>query len=110
LGPLPVPAPPRLRGRLARRTVRFLQEYRLVLARRRWTVPQALFPGRDRQESEAGSFLRIRRWREELDLPEEVFVRIEPPPAGKIPSLRDHLAKPQYVDFRNPCWSLCSAG
>lgn len=96
---------------------------RLVLARRRWTLPQALFPGRDRQESEAGHFLRIQRWREELGLPEEVFVRIlslggerkappektwpgQIPPGknrpGKIPGLRDHLAKPQYVDFRNP--------
>jgi hypothetical protein len=24
------------------------------------------------------------------------------PPAGKGPGLRDHLTKPQYVDFRNP--------
>jgi len=45
-------------------------------ARRRWTLPQALFPGRDRRESEAGYFLRIQRWREELGVPEEVFVRI----------------------------------
>jgi hypothetical protein len=96
---------------------------RLVLARRRWTLSQALFPGRDRRESEAGYFLRIRRWREELGLPEEVFVRImdlggerrpQPvkmwpgqvpsgkKPLGKTPGLRDHLAKPQYVDFRNP--------
>ncbi|HYQ84437.1 MAG TPA: lantibiotic dehydratase, partial [Rubrobacter sp.] len=96
---------------------------RLVLARRRWTLSQALFPGRDRRESEAGTFLRIRRWREELGLPEEVFVRITdlggerraqpekmwpgqvPPgrtPLGKRPGLRDHLSKPQYVDFRNP--------
>lgn len=75
---------------------------RLVLARRRWTLPQALFPGRDRQESEAGYFLRIQRWREDLGLPEEVFVRIELPSLGKRPGLRDHLEKPQYIDFRNP--------
>ena len=96
---------------------------RLVLARRRWTLPQALFPGRDRQESEAGYFLRIQRWREDLGLPEEVFVRIvdlkgesrvppekmwpgQVPPGklspGKKPGFRDHLGKPQYVDFRNP--------
>jgi len=92
---------------------------RLVLARRRWTLPQALFPGRDRRESEAGYFLRIQRWREELGLPEEVFVRIVDPggervlpetmwpgqgknPPGKRPGLRDHLAKAQYIDFRNP--------
>ena len=96
---------------------------RLVLARRRWILPQALFPGRDRQESEAGYFLRIRRWREELDLPEEVFVRIvdlkgehralpekmwpgQVPPGkmspGKRPGFRDHLGKPQHIDFRSP--------
>lgn len=95
---------------------------RLVLARRRWTLPQALVPSRDRRESEAGYFLRIRRWREELDLPEEVFVRIVdlagerwalpettwpgpiPPgrtPPGKDRASGDHLGKPQYVDFRN---------
>lgn len=79
---------------------------RLVLARRRWTLPPALFPGRNRQESDAGYFLRIQRWREELGLPEEVFVRIEDlkgkTPAGKRPGFRDHLKKPQYIDFRNP--------
>lgn len=96
---------------------------RLVLARRRWTLPQTLFPGRDRRESEGGYFLRIQRWREELGLPEEVFVRIvdlkgesrvrpekmwpgQVPPGrtspGKRPGFRDHLVKPQYVDFRNP--------
>ena len=77
---------------------------RLVLARRRWTLPQNLFPRRDPRESGAGTFLRIRRWREELDLPEEVFVRIVDLEgrAGQRPGLRDHLAKPQYVDFRNP--------
>ncbi|HET9209569.1 MAG TPA: lantibiotic dehydratase, partial [Thermoanaerobaculia bacterium] len=96
---------------------------RLVLARRRWTLPKAHFPGRDRRESEAGYFLRIQRWREELGLPEEVFIRIvdlkgesrvrpekmwpgQVPPGrtapGKRPGLRDHLIKPQYVDFRNP--------
>ena len=74
-------------------------------------------------KSEAGYFLRIQRWREELGLPEEVFVRIVDPggeprvmpetmgpgqmlqgkkPPGKLPGLRDHLAKAQYVDFRNP--------
>ena len=95
----------------------------LVLARRRWTLPQPLFPSRDRRESEAGYFLRIQRWREELGLPEEVFVRIvdlkrEPrvlpetmgpgqvlqgkKPPGKLPGLRDHLVKTQYIDFRNP--------
>lgn len=75
---------------------------RLVLARRRWTLPPALFPGRERRESEAGYFLRVQRWREDLGLPEEVFVRLTSPSPGKRPGLREHLAKPQYVDFRNP--------
>lgn len=109
-------------GRIVHRP-RVTYRGRLVLARRRWTLPQALFPGRGRQESEAGYFLRIWRWREELGLPEEVFVRIVDPggerrvlletmgpgqmppgkvPPGKTPGLRDHLGKPQYIDFRNP--------
>ena len=87
---------------------------RLVLARRRWTLPQALFPGRDRQESEAGYFLRIRRWREELGLPEEVFVRIvdlvrknrsEKNRASAITS-----PSPSTSTSAIPCWSICSAG
>lgn len=118
----PKDAAPEAPGRVIHRP-RLSYRGRLVLARRRWTLPQALFPGRDRQENEAGYFLRIQRWREELGLPEEVFARIVdlgrerkvlpekmwpgPIPPGKLspgttPGLRDHLDKPQYIDFRNP--------
>ncbi len=103
---------------------------RLILARRQWTFPRSLFPERSSGETEAPYFLRIQRWREEHGLPEEVFVRIRPRPSqetsdeAKKPDpakddekaetekpktekpetrrLRQHVYKPQYVDFRNP--------
>ena len=77
---------------------------RLVLARRRWTLPRSLFPGRRRKEAEADYFLRVQRWREQLALPEEVFVRVlhKAPSRPSARKPREHLDKPQYVDFRHP--------
>lgn len=84
---------------------------RLILARRQWRVPFGLFPARGKKELEADYFLRVERWRTELGLPQEVFLRVTPlaavrprgpQTAEKAPPLRQHLYKPQYVDFRNP--------
>ncbi|HEX6748921.1 MAG TPA: lantibiotic dehydratase [Longimicrobium sp.] len=52
----------------------------LVLARRRWSVPGALFPQREPHESAADFFLRANRWRLEAGIPETVYVRINPLP------------------------------
>jgi hypothetical protein len=120
---------------------------RLVLARRRWKIGAALFPRRQGQESDADYFLRVQGWREELGLPQEVFVRVQilPPVAdaavaadadlgspgsadreeeSDVPAVeepvrpevpvrpartvrtvrpvRQHLYKPQFLDFGNP--------
>lgn len=52
----------------------------LVLARRRWLVPSALFPQRGADESAADFFLRVQRWRAAQGIPESVYVRINPLP------------------------------
>ena len=57
-------------------------------------------PGRDRRESEAGYFLRIQRWREDLGLPEEVFVRIVDP-EGEPRVLSDKMW-PGLLQGKNP--------
>ena len=102
----------------------------LVLARRRWSVPRALFPRRTAGEGDFEHFARVQRWRREHDLPREVFLSLfpahpwavaEPPPpkpeaaaepGGEPPApdearpapprRRGHPHKPQYVDFDNP--------
>ena len=77
----PPPAPPKVQVR-----PRITYEGRLVLARRRWVVPKALFPQRDDHESAADFFLRAGRFRLEHGLPETAYVRINPlpdPPQAK---------------------------
>ena len=53
---------------------------RLVLARRRWLVPAALFPQRRTDESAADFFLRATRWRVEHGIPETAYLRMIPLP------------------------------
>jgi hypothetical protein len=57
----------------------------LVLARRRWMIPSALFPQREAHESAADFFLRANRWRAEAGIPETAYVRINPLPEPSAP-------------------------
>ncbi|HET7461746.1 MAG TPA: lantibiotic dehydratase [Longimicrobium sp.] len=59
---------------------RVTYEGSLVLARKRWMVPSALFPQREPHESAADFFVRANRWRAEAGIPETVYVRINPLP------------------------------
>ena len=52
----------------------------VVLARRRWIVPSALFPQRRADESAADFFLRANRWRHENGIPETSYLRVIPLP------------------------------
>ena len=52
----------------------------VVLARRRWIVPAALFPQRRQDESAPDFFLRVNRWRVENGIPETVYLRVMPLP------------------------------
>ncbi|MBB4636439.1 lantibiotic dehydratase [Longimicrobium terrae] len=56
---------------------------RLVLARRRWTIPSVLFPQRRPEESGADFFLRANRWRAEQGIPETAYLRMQPLPDPK---------------------------
>jgi hypothetical protein len=64
---------------------RVTYEGSLVLARKRWMVPSALFPQREPHESAADFFLRANRWRAEAGIPETVYVRINPLPEPPQP-------------------------
>ena len=50
----------------------------VVLTRRRWMVPGALFPQRRADESAADFFLRANRWRHEAGIPETAYLRVIP--------------------------------
>ena len=48
----------------------------LVVARRRWSIPKALFPTPVGGENEADYFVRVHRWRADHGLPLQIFVSI----------------------------------
>jgi hypothetical protein len=51
---------------------------RVVLSRRRWVVPGALFPQRRADESAGDFFIRANRWRVENGIPETSYLRVMP--------------------------------
>ena len=85
-----------------RRRPRIVYDGRLVVARRRWEVPAELFPHRQGHEGDAEYFRRAWRWRRRHGVPQQAFVSIFRRAGAPVPSGRDHLHKPQYVDFTNP--------
>lgn len=48
----------------------------IILSRKSWIVPAVLFPSRDNNESEFEYFLRLTEWRQEHNIPDEVYVKI----------------------------------
>ena len=66
----------------------------LVLARRRWIVPGALFPQRRQDESAAEFFLRVNRWREENGIPETAYLRVMPLPEPRPQRAGEPAAPP----------------
>jgi hypothetical protein len=86
---------------------RIVYRHTLVLARRRWRVAAPDFPHRRAGEGEADYFLRVNAWRQRAGMPREVFVSLLPGPrddtaAAPPAASREHLYKPQYLDFANP--------
>lgn len=78
--PAEQPAPPPPPAPKIQMRPRVTYEGLLVIARKRWMVPSALFPQREAHESAADFFLRANRWRAEAGIPETVYVRINPLP------------------------------
>jgi hypothetical protein len=61
---------------------RITLEGQVVLARRRWSVPEELLPSSGRNESAADYFLRVNLWRQKLGLPVSVYAKVRNPPSG----------------------------
>lgn len=76
-----------------------VQHGRVVLGRRGWNLPVAALPARGTGRDASDLVLRVDRWRRDLGLPSEVFVRTDV--AGGQPVRR----KPLWVDLRS-AWSL----
>jgi lantibiotic biosynthesis protein len=92
-------------------TPRVVYEDQIVLKRKSWSVPVELLPFREPNETQWQYYLRVNRWRQELELPEEVFVyvvdRVQRSPgqnqkarAKQAPTRDDY--KPQYISFKSP--------
>ncbi len=88
---------------------RIVFEDRIVLQRKSWTIPRALIPMREPMDSDWSYFLKVNEWRIAQDMPNEVFIFINPGRWGTAnvdPELSKRLTrddyKPQYIDFDNP--------
>lgn len=55
---------------------RLLYDGRIILARRRWTIPGSLYPQRASGEQDAEYYIRLNAWRAMAGLPERGYVRI----------------------------------
>ena len=53
----------------------------LILSRRCWWIFPGMFPHRLPNEGDAAYFLRVWQWREDLGIPQEVFIRVRSLPA-----------------------------
>ena len=92
---------------------RLVFEDELVLNRRTWMIPFEELPRRKDQESDAKWFLKINKWRTQLNLPKEAFIylnknRFFRPPSDEVKKKFRFKAqvtddyKPQYINFLNP--------
>ena len=76
----------------------------LVIRRRGWGIPKTLLPEKANAESSANYFLRLNQWRQNLSLPEKVFITIDSPDFKTDKNIRSSSDdyKPQYIDFTSP--------
>jgi Lantibiotic dehydratase, N terminus len=79
---------------------------RCIARRRGWLIRKAALPKRTRGEQAFTYFSRVRKWQRELELPDEVFVRVralgERGDQDGMDARSSGLPhKPQYLDFRN---------
>ncbi len=86
---------------------RIIYEDQIILQRKTWNVPKECIPHKMPYHSDWEYYLKINEWRKTNDMPDEVFVFINPDRWGNTdPELANKLTrddyKPQYIDFRNP--------
>jgi hypothetical protein len=79
---------------------------RCLARRQAWLIRKAILPRRKAGESPFVYFVRMRKWQQELELPDEMFVRVRGLGERRNEDNGDARSsglpqKPQYVDFRN---------
>lgn len=90
---------------------RIVYEEQIVLRRKTWFVPRSLLPFKKPEESDWTYFSRVNQWRIEQNMPDEIFLFINPvrdnqqvgnknPEAYKKIGRDDY--KPQYICFKMP--------
>lgn len=80
----------------------------IILQRKTWLFPKEFLPKRNSLENDSSYFLRFNQWRNELQIPDEVFITINPffrtmkiEEKDKI-NLTRNDSKPQYINHHNP--------
>lgn len=87
---------------------RIVYDNQIILQRKTWNVPKVLIPEKQTIDTDWEYYLKINGWRSENEIPDEVFVFINPDrwETNIDPKLTKKLTrddyKPQYVDFKNP--------
>lgn len=79
---------------------------RLILQRKTWLFPSKVLPLIQSNETTAKYFLRIQKWRQSYELPNSIFITVQPDhnfkkALGEKKITTDDY-KPQYIDFDNP--------
>ncbi len=59
---------------------RIIIEDQIVVSRKSWIIPKKHFPEIGKNESLADYFIKLNNWREENNIPKEVYLRIKPLP------------------------------
>ena len=102
------------KGRKTRIKPRVVYDDRIVLRRKTWHIPREKLPYKTAGESSWDYFLRVDEWRNELQVPDEVFVYVvdrsqtaNGKDGNKAKEERNAAVsrddyKPQYISFKNP--------
>ena len=80
----------------------------IIITRKEWVIPKVLLPLKNQSEKESEYFVRLQKWCYEMELPNEVFIKLNSQTAVKEEKSkpkknfsRDDY-KPQYINFNNP--------
>ncbi|HLJ33550.1 MAG TPA: lantibiotic dehydratase, partial [Ktedonobacteraceae bacterium] len=71
---------------------------RVVFRRARWRFPPGMVPTRQKGESDIEFFIKMQRWQQEHQLPDELFVSTDRPQV----SFEAKARKPIWINFRSP--------
>jgi len=77
---------------------RIVYEDDIILQRKTWVISPASLPLKQTNEDDQSYFQRTRSWRENLDIPSQVFIRRR---KSDVQQGNDNY-KPQYINFNSP--------